>query len=127
MKKILSTFLLSAMLVLVLGACGSEGDNLSEARETRKELRQEETIEKLERQVEALMLEARWLHLCARDAHEHPNVRFGSSQEWEYHYHSYDGDCTIEKRYYPHSPFRSNEAFDRWEGSDYVVTGMTGD
>ena len=55
MKKILSTFLLSAILVLVLGGCESEGDNLSEAKEAQKELRQERAIERLELQVWALV------------------------------------------------------------------------
>jgi len=107
MKKILSIFLLSAMLVLVLGACESGEDKLSEAKEARKEHRQEETIEKLERQVEALMLESRWLHYCAQRNLQH-------SSSYPDTQHSKCGGA-----YEPISPFRSLEAFNAWGKKDY--------
>jgi len=116
MKKILSTFLLSAMLVLVLGGCESEEKIAADSKEQKQ-------IERLERQVEALMFEVRWLHYCARIGHEHSNLY--NAHQMQYHYHSGIDGCSGGPSkggglyYHPQSPFKSREAFNAWEKKDY--------
>jgi len=102
MKKILSTFLLSAMLVLVLGACadghthvypeqhGLESKEMAEAKETQREENQQRQIERLENQIETLIIEMRYIYDGKSDS-------FG----WEY------------------SPFRDYWTHSEWVGDDY--------
>ena len=100
MKKILSTFLLSAMLVLVLGGCESEEKIAADSKEQKQ-------IERLERQVEALMVEATWLHHCVRRKYNPIwmpcKAMFKKGGEY----------------YWRESPFRTLEDFDAWGKKDY--------
>jgi len=61
MKKILSVFLLSAMLVLVLGACESEEfEDWDEAAERQRLERIESNLERLDNQVYTILCELEW-------------------------------------------------------------------
>ncbi|MQF65431.1 hypothetical protein FIM04_04890 [SAR202 cluster bacterium AC-409-J13_OGT_754m] len=106
MKKILSTFLLSAMLVLVLGGCESSGlESRVDAQHTLN-LKQQNEIDKLERRVESLSLEIIWLHGCVGGASvvdkDIPSLVLGCGGTYK-----------------NKSPYRSVDAFREWEKKDY--------
>ena len=98
------------MLVLVLGACGSAKEIVADSivADSKEQLlpqllNAQQQSKRLERQVEALMLEVQWLHNCVRNE-SYPCV----------------GQLvTGGKRYWSVSPFRSTEAFKEWEKKDY--------
>ena len=76
MKKILPIFLLSAMLVLALGACegeagprgkqGIQGETGEQGIQGPRGFAAVDEIERLERRVRSLTDEVIWLHACAK-------------------------------------------------------------
>ena len=107
MKKILSTFLLSAMLVLVLGGCESEEKIAADSKEQKQ-------IERLERRVKSLAKEVVLLHACATVEKRHSTEKYPSGVD---HMHYDHGRCG--GSYEPKSPYASKENFDAWEEGDF--------
>ena len=117
MKKILSTFLLSAMLVLVLGGCegdagpkgkqGIQGERGEQGIQGERGFASVKEIERLERRVESLTNEVRWLHMCMARTIHHGE------------YGPLHGKCPLHLDYEGVSPYRSSDAFKEWKGSDY--------
>ncbi|MQF65271.1 hypothetical protein FIM04_04050 [SAR202 cluster bacterium AC-409-J13_OGT_754m] len=121
MKKILSIFLLSAMLVLVLGGCESEepkgGVTNTQARldvdarvAEMNEQEEAERIDRLERRVLSLTYEVIMLHACARQSRDHRTSTSGNLYS-----HGGCGGAYMKRD----SPYSSDEAYDAWEAKDY--------
>jgi len=119
MKKILSTFLLSAMLVLVLGGCegdagpkgkqGIQGERGEQGIQGERGIASVNEIERLERRVESLTDEVRWLHMCM----------VTGNRQWVTTFESIKHYCELYPDYALGSPYRSNDAFKEWKGKDY--------
>ena len=114
MKKILPIFLLSAMLVLALGACegeagprgkqGIQGETGEQGIQGPRGFAAVDEIERLERRVRSLTDEVIWLHACAKLSHEGGGC--GGSNVWKSPYHSKENwDAWVEADFpYPFEP-----------------------
>ena len=112
MKKILSTFLLSAMLVLVFGGCeGDAGVKGKQGIQGEQAYAGVNEIDRLELKVEALTNEVTWLHACARREMSHSTWYDASMGKYSVD-HPDHGRCG--GSYEPKSPYRSKEAFDAY-------------
>jgi len=92
MKKILSTFLLSAMLVLVLGGCESEDEVWTNSEQEEAIYDLERDVERLENQVYAVLCELKYRHALKRRWEWSPFRHEAAYHEWAGGTGMYDSD-----------------------------------
>jgi len=109
MKKILSVFLLSAMLVLVWTVVSLVKDQENDI----------ERLERLERQIGSVMEEVTSLHMCIENGIDHGAILWdGTIANYDAAAHS----CNLDIFFDTLNPYVSYDAYDEWAKKDYPET-----